>query len=172
LPKLKEKLGKPKINLNSFSIKMLQNLPISGKMMGKKHKLKKPIMLKTLKKKFMSLSMSMGKMDSNTIQGKAQLRNQSENNSQPHQVLQLSNQSEKILGIHQTGSKEKATLWKKFKNQLEPQSVQVRNKFLSSSVLTNLPKPIFGKKFGKAYQGVEKAARISTNKFSMNMKIL
>ncbi len=88
LLKLKEKLGKPKINLNSFSIKMLQNLPISGKMMGKKHKLKKQIMLKTLKKKFMSLSMSMGKMDSSTIQGKAQLRNQSENNSQPHQVLQ------------------------------------------------------------------------------------
>lgn len=108
LPKLKEKLGKPKINLNSFSIKMLQNLPISGKMILKKHKLKKSIILKTLKRKFMSLSMSMRKMDSKTIQDKAQLRNQSENNSQPHQVLQSSNQSEKILGIHQTGSKEKA----------------------------------------------------------------
>ena len=87
---------------------MLQNLPISDKMRRKKHKLKKSMILKTFRKKFMSLSMSMGKMDSNTIQDKAQLRNQSDNNSQPHQVLQSSNQSKKILGIHQTGSKEKA----------------------------------------------------------------
>ena len=47
----------------------------------------------------------------------------------------------------------------------------VNNKFLNSSVLTNLLKVTSGKKSGKVYQEAEKAAKNYTNKSSRTMKI-